>query len=106
MSSYDPMQPVSQDDRTMAMVMWILTLFSSIIAPLIFVLVTKEKRFQNFHAGQALVVNLVAIPLYFCFGIGALVTIICAIVGAIKANSGEWWDVPVVGSWARSWFGH
>jgi uncharacterized Tic20 family protein len=45
----------TQDERTMAMLMNVLAIFSSFIAPLIFYLVKKDSRFVSFHSLQVLI---------------------------------------------------
>lgn len=95
----------NQEERTQAMLVWLLSIFTGFIAPLIFVLIAKDKKFVYFHAGQCITFMLfgVVLTVVTC-GIGYVVLLAVAIIGAIKANGGEWWDVPVSGQLARNWF--
>lgn len=95
------------------MLMWIISIFISIIVPLIFVLTQREKQFVYAHAAQALAFHLALLvvgtilTIVTC-GIGAVVFvagIIVPIIGAVKANNGESWDVPLTGGLARKMFG-
>lgn len=103
----------AQEERSLAMLMWIISIFISIIVPLIFILTQKEKPFVYAHSVQALTFHLALLILgtiltIVTCGIGAIVFIaglIVPIVGAIKANSGESWDVPLTGGMARKLFG-
>jgi uncharacterized membrane protein len=104
---------VTQEERSLAMLMWIISIFISVIVPLIFVLTQREKPFVYGHSAQALTFHLAllvvgsVIAVVTC-GFGAIVFIfgiIVPIVGAVKANRGESWDVPVSGGLSRKLFG-
>jgi uncharacterized protein len=45
----------TQDERTMALLVNVLAIFSSFLAPLIFYLVKKDSRFVSFYSLQALI---------------------------------------------------
>jgi uncharacterized protein len=45
----------TQDERTMALLVHVLAIFSSFLAPLIFYLVKKDSRFVSFHSLQVLI---------------------------------------------------
>jgi len=45
----------TQDERTMAMLVHVLAIFSSFIAPLVIYLVKKDSRFVSFHSLQVLI---------------------------------------------------
>lgn len=103
----------AQEERSLAMLMWIISIFISIIVPLIFLLTQREKQFVYAHAAQALTFHLVLLvvgtilAIVTC-GVGAIVFIagiIVPIIGAVKANNGEAWDVPLTGGFARKMFG-
>jgi uncharacterized Tic20 family protein len=51
----NPVTAPTADERTMAMLMHILAIFSGLIAPLIFYLVKKDSRFVSFHSLQVLI---------------------------------------------------
>ena len=46
--------PPTQDERTMAMLMYILTIFAGWLSPLIFFFVKRDSKFVGFHALQTL----------------------------------------------------
>ena len=78
-----------------------------LIGPLIVYLLKKDENdFIAFHALQSLYFGLAffAISLLTC-GIGAAVLVIPYLVfegiAALKAYEGEWYELPVVGKWAR-----
>jgi uncharacterized protein len=107
----------TQDERTMALLIWLLGLLSGWIGPLIIWLVKREQsKFVDFHGKQSLFLHIVAVvlmvpmvvlmmlplvgcvmlPLFLFAGIGLMVV---QILLAVKANSGEWYRLPVVGEW-------
>jgi len=113
--------PVSNEERTWAMLAHLLALLGYVIwvgayvAPLVIYLVYKDKSsFVAFHALQSLffqlallvlaaiciplIFCLVGIPLVFLLSVGALAYVI---VAAIKAHNGELFEYWLVGKWAR-----
>ena len=109
-----------RDDRTMAMLAHLLTIFTGFIGPLVIYIIKKDQsRFVAFHALQALyfsiavaVASIIAaismlIMIGFCLlpalGIGAL---IYPIILALKANEGRWDKYWLVGEWAASSTGY
>src|SRR3954451_10333119 len=105
---------VTQEDKTMGMVAHLLGLFS-FLGPLVIYLIKRDSRFVSFHALQQvffqllvvaveiiLAVTIVGILLVPVVHIAALVV---AILAAVKANNGEWYEYPVVGAWARKTVG-
>ena len=118
----------TQDDRLWAMLAYLLTFVAPIVAPLVIFLVKKDSsRFVGFHALQSLLIQLgvgaltvvvvmlsfvlaflgpaalLAIPLWFLVSAAGLVALVFTIVAAIKAFAGEWYVVPVIGSFARNY---
>lgn len=116
----------TQDDRLLAMLSYVLGLFTWIIGPLIMYLVKKDQsRFVAFHAAQATAIQLAVTALAFAAGmvsmiLGALgplallslpvifvawaagvAALVFTIVGAIKSYGGEWYKVPVLGDYVR-----
>jgi uncharacterized membrane protein len=110
---------VSQDERSQAMLMWILCIVASFfglpwLPPLIFFLISKDKPFVYRHAAMALslclvafvvcvilfvtVVGIILIPI-----VGIFELIIC-IMGAIAANKGDEYDPPLFAGLAKSMF--
>jgi hypothetical protein len=112
----------TSDDRTMAALAHGLSLFG-FLPPLIIYLVKKDaSRFVGFHALQALFFHLLLLGVLF---VGWFVTILLtavliglllwpvmialsfapivfAIIAAVKASNGEWYEYPLAGRWARS----
>ncbi len=95
----------NQEEKTQAMLVWLLAIFIGFISPLIFILIAKDKKFVYFHAAQCMTFWLLGLvfAIVTCGIGGILVTVVC-IIGLIKANSGEWWEPPVTGNLARNWF--
>ncbi|MDQ0206032.1 DUF4870 domain-containing protein [Alkalicoccobacillus murimartini] len=106
-STYDG-QP-SSDERIMAMLMYLLSFITTIIAPLIIWVIKKdESKFINFHGKQYF--NFVIS--YFIYGIVAYIltialigfalipiffvlSLIFIIVAAVKAYNGEMYVIPL-----------
>lgn len=114
---------VAPEERTLGLVAYILAIFTSWIGPLILWLVKKDQsKFVAYHCIQALmlmgtvfliavVVNIVFTVLHLpiiagliglVLGIGSLALNIMA---AIAANKGDWYEMPVVGAYARKFAG-
>lgn len=114
---------ISQDDKLWAMLAHLAGLAGYLggvlqyVAPLVIYLVYKDKSpFVAFHALQSLFFQLAVLvafvlagiitfvtcgigaPLMVGIGVGALVY---AIIAAIKANQGEWFEYWLVGPWAK-----
>ena len=105
---------VSQDERTQAMLAWILSIPLGFISGLIFFLISKDKPFVYRHAAQALtltlavniimivlvmtVVGIILAPFVGLFGL-----IIC-IMAALAANKGEEYNPPITSGLAKSMF--
>lgn len=103
---------VSQEEKTQAMLVWVLTIFFGFVPGLIFYLISKEKPFVYRHAGQALafticvaiidvvcfvtVVGIVLVPFVW---LGAL--IVC-IMAAMAANKGDDYNPPLTSGLAKS----
>ena len=108
------------EERTWAMLAHLSALLGYVavlgqyIAPLVIYLVYRERsRFVAFHALQALYFQLALLLLWVVVFVATFVTCglgaICALVpivlnlvfvlvAAIRANSGEWYELPVVGT--------
>ena len=107
----NPTTQISSDDRTMAMLAFLLGILTYWLGPLIIYLVKKDKSpFVAFHALQALFFQLVILVLHFVgvptlhvFGWGAVtvLNIVVCVVGGLAANRGEWYEIPVIGEFAR-----
>lgn len=65
----------------------------------------KDNEFVRFHASQGALLFLLSIVFMFIPVVGWLANVlvgIAAIVGIVKALQGEKWELPVIGSWAKS----
>ena len=83
--------------------------FLGFVCALVMYLVFRDRGpFVRAHAANALniqilagIVMLVSLPLmlvlvgFLTFGAAVLWAVIMHIIGAVKANSGEWWDPPL-----------
>jgi uncharacterized Tic20 family protein len=99
--------PNADDDKTMAMVSWILTLFTGFIGPLIIWAIKKDQsKFVAFHAMQGVFFSLVVtVASILTFGIAGIAGLIGGIIWALKAQKGETAPMPVIGGWAASAIG-
>lgn len=108
---------IPQDERTQALLVWILSIFIGFISPLIFYFIAKDKPFVFHHACQALTLSIVLFVLYIVCIILMVVLIgmlliplvmlyglIMVIMGAIAANAGARFEPPVTGNLSKSWF--
>ncbi|HXZ76992.1 MAG TPA: DUF4870 domain-containing protein [Streptosporangiaceae bacterium] len=110
----------ASDDRTWALLSYVLALVASIIAPLVIYLVKmNESRFVRFHAAQALNMGITAIiesvgifivGIFLAFilhGFGFLLMLLAflalgiahlvyLILGAVRSNQGQLFRVPTI----------
>ena len=110
---------LSQDDRTMAMLAYLLGIFTGFIGPLVIWLIKKDtSKFVAFHAMQALVLHAVvnigyilsAILLVVLIGglmlpVFSVLGLVFSILAGIAANKGEWYEIPVIGKYAHQFAG-
>lgn len=71
----------------------------------------KESKFAQFHAKQGLVLFIASIILmvigwipilgWLIFFVGGISILIFSIMGIIKALQGEYWEMPLVGQYAK-----
>jgi len=67
----------------------------------------RENKFCQFHAKQGLVLFLIEVVGWLVFWIPVigwllfLVVVILAIVGILKALSGKYWEMPILGQYAK-----
>ena len=116
----------SQDDKSQAMLMWILTIFFGFIPSLIFFFTAKDKPYTYRQSAMALTWSITAAVLCFVLfivsiilalataGLGLvfmlliylipLVNLILCIMGAMAASKGEDYNPPVVSGFAKSMF--
>jgi len=116
------------DEKLWGMLAHLLTLLGYIvmlgqyIAPLVIYLVYKDRsQFVAFHALQALFFQLLALAVsvalilfsVITLGLGVLLAVplaialaiavlVYTIIAAIQANNGVWYELPIVGRWARN----
>lgn len=98
----------SQDDRVISAVSHGLSFVEGgLIGPLIVYLLKKDENdFVAFHALQSLYFGLafLALTLVTC-GFGAIILVwpylIFEFIAALRAYEGEWYELPVVGKYAR-----
>jgi uncharacterized protein len=129
---YEP----THDEKTFALLVYVLGIFSGFLAPLIFFIVKRDSKYVMFHALQSLAWHILYFTLVFggmvvvfisifttiatqganhtrpplaffgLFGMvwlialsGGLLNLILGIVYAVKANRGEWAEIPLIGGW-------
>lgn len=110
---------VAPEERTLGLVAYILAIFTSWIGPLILWLVKKDQsKFVAYHCVQALllmaavfvvevVCNIVFTALHLLpvawlvAAVLGLASLALNIIAAIAANKGQWYEMPVVGAYAR-----
>lgn len=91
------------NSRTMALIIWLTS--STIIIPLLFILLDnyKKDKFVQFHAWESLLFSLVGgllvgILSWTC--IIPLVFFVLWIIGMVKAYQGEMWMLPIIGEFS------
>lgn len=106
---------ISQDDKMMAMLAYILGVFTGFVGPLILWLLKKDQsKFVAYHALQALLLHAAVTVGYFLSGILMVVLIgmvtlpafwilglVFSILAGLAANKGDWYEIPVLGKIAR-----
>lgn len=105
---------VSQEEKTQAMLVWLLSIIAGFIPSLIFYLIAKDKPFVYRHAGQALAFTLAVVVVdivLFVTVVGALLVplvglfaLIIIIMAAIAANKGDEYNPPLTSGLAKSMF--
>ncbi len=106
---------ITQEDKTLALIAYLGGIFVSFIVPLVLYFVKKDQsRFVAYHAMQAMIFHIAILIGYFIGGmltvvlIGFLVlpavgilSLVFSIIAALAANRGEWYEIPLVGKYAR-----
>ena len=116
-SPYPRDYSVSQDDKSQAMLMWILSIFFGWVPALIFFLIAKDKPFVYRHSAVALTLTIVTFVAYMIsiplvavliglllLPIVAIFHIAIGVMGALAANKGDDFNPPIVGPLAKSMF--
>jgi len=107
---------ITQDDRTMAMLAHLLGIFTGFLGPLVIWLIKKDQsKFVAYHGMQALIfqiaLNLVmlglgiTVILIFLAPVVWVIGIVFAVLAGLAANKGDWYEIPIVGKFARQQVG-
>ena len=108
-----PDYDTTHEERLWGMLAHLLTFVSWFIAPLVLYAVKRDQsRFIAFHAIQAILLRLVWVavwPLFqfwpefasYLWTILGAATVVFTVLAAIKAYDGEWYEIPLIGRWAR-----
>ncbi|MEO7715342.1 MAG: DUF4870 domain-containing protein [Capsulimonas sp.] len=105
-----PTDLITSEDRTSAMLAYLLGFVTKWIAPLIIYLVKKGKsEFAEYHALQALFFQIAIMCLYAItaaifaplMSVVFVIDIVFCILAGLAANRGEWYEIPVIGEFAR-----
>lgn len=97
---------ITQDDKTMAMLACLLVLVSGFVGPLIIYVVKKDQsKFIAFYSIQATFLGIAAVVLSVAFGLGYIIGVVFGILSALAANKGEWYEMPVIGKFAKQQVG-
>jgi uncharacterized membrane protein len=112
-----PILAPTSEEKTHAMLCWLLAIFIGFISPIIFMIMDKDKPFVYRNAMQALTFQIGIFVLYMIAMvlvvvlIGALLIpvvgilhVVFAILGTINANNGIVYEPPVTGPLAKKWF--
>lgn len=96
---------VASDEKTLSAIGYLGILF------LIPLLAKKESKFCQFHAKQGLVLFIADVILSFVgwipflgwiiLAVGGILVFILMIMGIINAASGKYWEMPVLGQYAK-----
>lgn len=126
--TYPQGDSLGADEKLWGMLAHLLTLpgyvvvVGEYIVPLVIYLVYKDRsQFVAFHALQALFFQLLALAVAIALVLFSIVTLGCGIllavplaialaiavlvytiIAAIQANNGVWYELPIVGRWARN----
>ena len=110
---------VSQEEKTQATLVWALSIFFGFIPGLIFYLIAKDKPFVVKHAAESLGLSILMVAvwvgsmamafagmafLFFLFPLVGLFALVMCIMGAIAANKGEEFTVPVANAVTKAIF--
>ncbi len=117
---------LTQEEKSQALLVWVLSIFFGWLSSLIFFLTSKDKPGVYKCAAQALtwhicvfvafiVVEVVSFAMTIAtHGLGAiffllipligLASLIVSIMGAMAANNGTIYEPPVTGKFAQQWF--
>ncbi len=106
----------TQEEKTFAMLAWVLSIPLRIVGPLIFIIIAKDKPFVFSHAIQCLMFDIivsVALAVFFTVtcGVGLillpfliLADLIIVVLAVLNANNGLTYEPPVTGPPVKKWF--
>jgi uncharacterized membrane protein len=114
-SPSDGFPELTQDDKTLAMLAYLLGIFTGFLGPLILWAIKKDQsKFVAFHALQALFLHSVVVLGYILSSLLVFVLIgfltypaffvlglVFSIVAGLAANRGEWYEIPIIGPFTR-----
>lgn len=106
---------VTQEDKTLALIAYLGGAFVSFIVPLVLYLVKKDQsKFVAYHAMQALIFHVAILIGYMISGaltvvlvgflllpVVGILSLVFSIIAALAAYRGEWYEIPLVGKYAR-----
>lgn len=108
---------VSQEDKSQATLLWVLTIFFWFVPALIFFLTQKDKPFVYRQAALALTLEIVVAVIYaagavlsviligfLLFPIAGIFHLVIGIMGAIAVNKGEDFNPPIITGLTKSLF--
>lgn len=112
---HDDLPGMTQDDKTLAMLAYLLGIFTGFVGPLVLWLLKKDQsKFIAFHALQALFLHAVVVLGYVLSGLLTFVLIgfltypaffllgvVFSLVAGLAANRGEWYEIPTLGAFTR-----
>jgi uncharacterized membrane protein len=112
---YDTFPELTQDDKTLAMLAYLLGIFTGFLGPLVLWVIKKDQsKFVAFHALQALFLHSVVVLGYILSSLLVFVLIgfitypaffvlglVFSIVAGLAANRGEWYEIPIIGPFTR-----
>jgi uncharacterized protein len=108
-----PDYDTTHEERLWGMLAYFLTFFTWIFGPVVLYAVKREQsRYIAFHALQAILLDLTLVALWpvlqimpklgmFLAPILYAAKMVYGVLAAIKAYDGEWYEVPLIGRWAR-----
>ncbi len=109
----------TQEEKTHAMLCWLLSIFLYIISPVIFMVVGKDKEFVYKNSMQCLTFQILIAIVWFAVGVFGVITcgigfvlylipfivnLVVAIMGAMAANNGTVYEPPLTSGLAKAWF--
>jgi len=113
--SYDSAPVASQEDKTMAMLAYVLGIVTGFLGPLVIWLMKKDQsKFVGYHALQALLLHAVVtlgyilsavlfivIIGFFTMPLFGVLSLVFSIIAGLAANRGEMYEIPIIGKIAR-----